>query len=421
MSDTALPAVPSVALRLYASFAEVRLKVESTVPRLDVTLPGEAWQQVVPHSLTLLGLPFASFTLTPQDTWLTALEGQTLWLRTPEGRQDVTLIRAQDRLVRDAAGAYFHAEERHLLFAEPPPTAESSGGMKLRFDLRTPGEGVLSYQTEDLTWQALYTLEVDGQGQAQLTAYAEIQNGSDQPLVPEEVTLLAGEVEGSRRRSNRRSTSPDLLFAAPPEFLPELEESREVAGLYTFTLQHPPALPPHSEVTVPFQPVMLEAFQSMAALLRHFDTQSVSQGACTRHYVLRAAQPLLGARVTVREQGYLVGQSQWLETAAGAPAAFSLGTDPDVLYTRRIRLQEQPADPSRPDTLRTACDVTYTFRNAKTRPVPLRLSERVFRETLRSLEGEAVLQGEAITFETVLQPGEIRELRYRVVLEEEGE
>ncbi|SMB78049.1 hypothetical protein [Deinococcus hopiensis] len=412
---------PGVALRLYPSFAEVRLRVESAEPRLTFTFPPEAWRRVIPQSLALVGLSPASMTLTPQQTGLSLLEGRKVWWRSPEGRQEVTLIRAEDLLVQDQEGAYFNVQKQHLLFPEPPPLSQSDA-MTATFELHEPGQGLISYLTQSLSWKALYTLEVNATGNAELTAYAELENASDQPLVPDEVKLLAGQVElsgGRRRMDFSRGILGMVGTAQLARSLPELEEAGEVAGLYSFGLKHPPVLPARSTVTVPFQPVSLQSFQAAVTLLNTFGTYAQHKGVGLREYTLTAGQPLLGAQVMVREQGYTVGQSSWQETAAGESVTFTLGRDPDVTYTRTATFLDEPeADPAikkRKATYR----VTYSFRNAKSRSVQLRLHERISEAPL-ALEGEVTWSDGELIFEQVLQPGEIRDMTYQVTIPVEG-
>ncbi|WP_104992463.1 hypothetical protein [Deinococcus sp. NW-56] len=420
MSDRPVRPTPGVGIRIYDDFAEVRLRVESAEHRLAVAFPHDTWRQMVPHSLTLLDLPFTVMSSAPQPSWLASLEGRAVWLETSEGRQQVTLIRAEDLLVQDAEGAYLHAGERQLRFPEPPPVANRGEGALVNFELRAPGEGVLSYLTQALTWQAHYTLEVDGEGVARLTGQAELSNGTEQALIPESVTLMGGQVRLSGPRSGRRGARTGIVFASAPHFSPEFEDVREVAGLYTFELRNPPVLPARGSAVVPFQDIDLPSFQSIAGLFRSFDTRSPTQGTCSRHYLLRADQPLLAAQVTVRERGYLVGQAKWTETASGDPVNFSLGSDPDVTYTRHVQERVPPVEPERPSpsTRQVEYRVTYTFRNAKARPVLLRLGEHLGRGTVLALTGDAVLAEQNVTFETTLAAGEVREVGYEVVLEE---
>jgi len=408
---------PGVALQLYPSFAEVRLKVESAEPRLTFTFSPDAWRRVIPQSLALVGLPLGSMTLTPQQTGLSLLEGRRVWWRSPEGRQEVTLIRAEDFLVQDNEGGYFNVQKQHLLFPEPPPLSQSEA-MTVTFELHEPGQGLISYLTQSLSWKALYTLEVNAAGEAELTACAELNNASDQPFVPDEVKLLAGQVElseGRRRMDFSRGILGVVGTGKLARNLPELEEAGEVAGLYSFSLKHPPVLPARSTVTVPFQPVPLQRFQAAVALFNTFGTYAQHEGVGLREYTLSAEQPLLGARVMIREQGYMAGQSSWQETAAGEPITFTLGRDPDVTYTRTvISLDGRETEPTVKKRKATYC-VTYSFRNAKSRSVELKLRERL-REAPLALEGEANWSDGELIFDHILQPSEIRDMTYQVTI-----
>ncbi len=185
--------------------------------------------------------------------------------------------------------------------------------------------------------------------------------------------------------------------------MPRLAQAEEVAGLYRFNLAQPPALPGNSTVRVPFQQVALQAFEMRATLEPRFDARARPKGVLDRQYQLVASQPLLGARVMVRERDYIVGQTQWTETAAGQDVSFELGRDPDVTYARTVELQEvrvQPElsiseDGDKVKLTHYTYQVTYVLRNAKARDVDFRISEgrRVLRRRRDDRQRGASLRG----------------------------
>lgn len=98
-----------------------------------------------------------------QQTGLSLLEARKVWWRSPEGRQEVMLIRAEDLLVQDSEGAYFNVQHQHLLFPEPPPLSQSDA-MMVTFELHEPGQGLISYLTRSgsyIHFQAHVTGEKD--------------------------------------------------------------------------------------------------------------------------------------------------------------------------------------------------------------------------------------------------------------------
>lgn len=342
------------------------------------------------------------------------------------------MIRAADLVVQDEDGAYFRVEERQLLLPQLPP-AQSGGGRVMNVQLVAPGEGVLSYLTQGVTWKAQYTLEVEKDGAATLTAYAVISNQTDQPFVPDQVMLLAGEVQLRQERWRGISSRQQFAFAAASvhEYeerpTPHLAEAEEMAGLYRFELAQPPALPGNSTLRVPFQPVNLQSFETRATLNLSFHQSPLQKGVLNRHYRLCAAQPLLEAVTVVREQNYIVGQTQWTETAAGQEVTFELGRDPDVTYTRtldvldvQVQTQEvviRKGEKERKTLTTTTYQVTYLLRNAKARPMAVQVREQLRYETIVSCEGDARLTNQEVWIEDRLEGGEEKTLTYELVLQ----
>ncbi|AZI45380.1 hypothetical protein EHF33_20945 (plasmid) [Deinococcus psychrotolerans] len=424
-ADLALP-LPGVELRLYPTFAEVRLLVSSSEPSLSTAFPAETWEQVIPDSPTLLGLPFSAMTLTYRETWLSSLEGQLLWLQTPNGRQDVTLIRADDLLVRDQTGAHFRVNERHLLFPDPPPTYGKSGVHHLNFQLRAPGQGILAYLTRGITWNARYTLETQAD-EVTLTGFAQMRNQVDQALVPDKLTLVAGEVPLSAVRSSRYSVKdydiPAFAQASPAyRNEPEFEDVQELAGLSLFDLRHPPELPAHGTVTVPFQAITVLTFEQLARLSTKFSLHD-QQGVLGRQYRFSALQPLLGGQLTIRDQGFVVGQLYLSETAAEKVVILDLSDDPDLTYQRSVevvdvqRRIEVADNKEKTEITHTTYQVTYALNNVKTRPVELEIEERLPRNQVNGSEPYASLREGQLRFTHTLMGGEKKVLSARVVLE----
>lgn len=99
MTAASTISIPDVELRVYQNFSEVRTLIQSDADQLQLTFPAATWSAIDDTSITLLGLPYTSKTVIARDSWLSSFEGRCLWLRRPTGREEVTLIRAEDRLV----------------------------------------------------------------------------------------------------------------------------------------------------------------------------------------------------------------------------------------------------------------------------------------------------------------------------------
>lgn len=366
-------------LRIYPSFAEVREPVRATGTTLTVTLPEAAWAGLIPGTLDLDGLPFTSAVQRQEPNWLASLEGKTVFLKR-EGEAEarlVTLIRARDLLVRDAQGRYLTARYEDLSFDVAPPVNPLSPIQTLTFTLPQAGAGTLAYLTRGVTWAPRYTLRAGNQG-AQLSALADIRNGTDLAYDVKATELYAGDVEvrgqpvpaPAALYSNRAEAADTATTAAPT-----INSQGELRGLYRYALSAPFTLPANSVVTLPFLTPKLTQFERYAGLNTYFTPQNTS-GTLSRFYRLKADERLPGGTITVREEGRLVGQTSIPETAQGGQIEFSLGNDPDVRYTRAVQTVSSERG-VQGNPVKTTYRVTYTFESSKDRAVRAEVTEIV--------------------------------------------
>ncbi|KEF34988.1 hypothetical protein RDMS_04105 [Deinococcus sp. RL] len=373
----ALGTASAADLRIYPSFAEVREPVRATGGTLTVTLPEAAWAGLIPGTLDLDGLPFTSAVQRQEPNWLASLEGKTVFLKRPgEATQPVTLIRARDLLVRDAQGRYLTARYEDLSFDVAPPVNPLSPTQTLTFTLPGAGAGTLAYLTRGVTWAPRYTLRASSQG-AQLSALADIRNGTDLAYDVKTTELYAGDVEVRGQPvpfpgAALRNQAADVETTAAA---PTINSQGELRGLYRYALSAPFTLPANSVVTLPFLTPKLTGFERYAGLNTYFTPQNTS-GTLSRFYRLKADERLPGGLVTVREEGRLVGQTSIPETAAGAQIEFSLGNDPDVRYMRAVQTVSSERN-AQGNPVKTTYRVTYTFESSKDRPVRAEVTEVV--------------------------------------------
>ncbi|MCP2013037.1 hypothetical protein L1280_000165 [Deinococcus sp. HSC-46F16] len=374
----ALGTASAADLRIYPSFAEVREPVRATGTTLTVTLPEAAWAGLIPGTLDLDGLPFTSAVQRQEPNWLASLEGKTVFLkREGESTQPVTLIRARDLLVRDAQGRYLTARYEDLSFDVAPPVNPLSPTQTLTFTLPQAGAGTLAYLTRGVTWAPRYTLRASNQG-AQLSALADIRNGTDLAYDVKATELYAGDVEVRGQpvpfpQAAFRNEAADTAGAVAAA--PTINSQGELRGLYRYALSAPFTLPANSVVTLPFLTPKLTGFERYAGLNTYFTPQNTS-GTLSRFYRLKADERLPGGLITVREEGRLVGQTSIPETAQGAQIEFSLGNDPDVRYTRAVQTVSSERN-AQGNPVKTTYRVTYTFESSKDRAVRAEVTEIV--------------------------------------------
>jgi hypothetical protein len=364
-------------LRIYPSFTEVRQPVQSTGTALNVTLPQDTWGSILSGSLSLEGLPFTQAVQSQQANWLAGLEGKTVYLvREGQAPEAVTLVRARDLLVRDAAGRFFTVRFEQLQFTEAPPVNAQAPTQTLVFSLPAAGSGTLSYLTRAVSWAPRYTLQA-GDGGAALSALADIRNTTEQPYDVKATELYAGDVEVQGTPLAQEAMFDGALSraVAAPMAAPKIESQGDLRGLYRYALTTPFTLPANSVITLPFLTPKLSTFERFVGLNTYFGT-GTQEGTLNRFYRFKADQRLPGGQMTVREDGRIVGQTNIGETRQGGQVEFALGNDPDVEYTRTVQTVTQVKD-AKGSVTKTTYKVTYAFESSKTRAVRAEVTERV--------------------------------------------
>ncbi len=366
-------------IRIYPSFSEVREPVSSAGNTLSVSLPQEAWNGIIGGSLDLEGLAFDSAVQKLEANWLSTLEGKTVYLKRESKTEPVTLMRARDLLVKDAGGKYFTVRYEDLQFDVLPPANPLSPSQTLVFNLPKAGRGTLSYLTRSVTWQPRYTLKASDAG-AQLTALADIRNGTDLPYEVKNTELYAGDVnvQGSGYpvpAPMMMRTEVTSAQAAYADAAPKIQSGGEMRGLYKYTLTQAFTLPANSVATLPFLAPKLTSFERYAGLNTYFGTDR-REGTLSRFYRFKADDRLPAGPVTVREDGRIVGQTSIGETRKGGEVEFALGDDPDVAYTRTVQTVSQVKDKNG-NPVKSTYKVTYDFESSKSRAIRAEVTERV--------------------------------------------
>ncbi len=365
-------------IRIYPSFTEVRERVSSAGKTLSVALPQEAWNGVIQGSLDLEGLNFDSAVQKLEANWLSSLEGKQVFLRRDDKDgpkvEPVTLVRAKDLLVRDAGGKYFTVQYSQLQFDVLPPANPLTPSQTLVFGLTQPGSGTLSYLTRSVSWSPRYTLKASDAG-AQLTALADIRNGSDQPYEVKNTELYAGDVNVQGENMPMPALMMMRATAGVAADAPKIQSGGELRGLYKYTLSTAFILPANSVVTLPFITPKLSTFERYVGLSTYFSTEKQT-GTLSRFYRFTADDRLPAGPITVREEGRIVGQTNINDMRKGGKVEFMLGDDPDVAYTRTVQSVQQVKD-SKGNVTKSTYKVTYAFESSKSRAVRAEVTERV--------------------------------------------
>ncbi|MDB5044573.1 MAG: hypothetical protein JWQ08_623, partial [Deinococcus sp.] len=248
----------------------------------------------------------------------------------------------------------------------------------LTFALPQPGAGTLSYLTRALSWSPRYTLNTVGKGaaaRADLSALADIRNGTDQAVQAPVAELFAGDVRLGQSQPSFDSYDLRGNAGSVGSGAGNIVSQGELGGLYRFALTRPLTLPAKSTVTLPFLKPALTLFQPFSRLNTGFQPND-TEGTLQRAYRLKADQRLPAGVVSVLEEDRLTGQASISELAKDTEFILELGADPDVRYTRTVLLQtvQRGLLSGRSRTYR----VTYTLRNEQAQPRRAEVREGVY-------------------------------------------
>lgn len=414
---------PQVELRVYADFSEVRTQVETTADTLEFTFPQGVWEHVLPASLGVLELPYSSVTHAEAPSWLVRLEGQRVSLRLDPlaPLREATLVRAADLLVQDE-NAFYRVREDQLVFHELPREKTQNAARDVVSHLKEPGEGVLTYLTRGVKWHPRYTLDATPDSpQATLSALADITNETDGLHAPDALELISGDVQMELGEDDGH---PQVMYAMSAgessrfsRAAPELEELPELGGLYRYNVLNPPPLAANSTVSVAFLPDAFLALEREARLDTHFVHVGAQRGNFNRGYTLTAAHNLPGGRLTIREDGRIVGQHELSETPADHPIRFVLGRDPDVTFQRTLRQTGAERDPDGSGQVRrVSYEVTFSVINSKSRPVQAVINEQ-HHDRVVTIQGADLQLDNRATLTATLEAGESLNLSYAVTVD----
>ena len=421
MPSSGMTNTPQVELRVYAEFSEVRTQVQTAADQLQFTFPQGVWEYVVPSSLGLLDLPYSAVTHAEAPSWLTGLEGQRVKVRLDALAQlhDATLIRAADLLVQDENG-FYRVREDQLVFAEAPREKTQNAARNVTFRLKEAGDGVLTYLTRGVSWTPRYTLDaLQDNPEGTLTALADITNNTEQAHLPDQLELIAGDVEMDLEEQSyaghaARGGVMYSMDAAPP---PEMQELDELGGLYRYNVSNPPPLDAKATVSVAFLPDAKLEIKREARLETSFVYIGAQRGNFNRGYTVTAANNLPGGKMTIREDGRIVGQHEIEETPAGHPIRFTLGRDPDVTFTRTLQQKGAERDPDGTGKVRrVSYEVTFTVKNNKKRPIRATIRERHYDRVVK-IEGLDLSSDNIATLTAMLEAGQSVDLSYTVTVD----
>ncbi|WP_052303314.1 hypothetical protein [Deinococcus maricopensis] len=377
LACTVLGAAHAVTLRLYPDFTEVRAAARAPNGAITVSFPPGVAPHVIPGSLDLESVRVLSMTTRKVPSWLRTQEGRTVWWARAGKDTPVTLVSAEDLVVRDAQGRYRTVSLRDLSFGGRPPANPQARDTQYTF--RVQGQNAtLSYLTRGVRWSARYTLRASGKT-ATLTGLADLRNATTQALkVDAGAELFAGAVQLRSQAGDLPYPTPTTAGSTSEGSTPAVVSVGSLRGLQRYTLPQAFTLPAEATLTLPFlNPAV--TLSRYSALNIPFSATS-SDGNLQRAYRMRADAFLPGGALTVRDENRIVGQTRLGDTPPNRAVDLKLGADPDVTYTRTVKVIAR-------DRASSTYRVTLTARNR--RASPTRLDVREYLPAGGQVSGEA--------------------------------
>jgi len=432
LSGLLLSSAQAATLRLYPNFAEIREGVPTQNRVLELSFTPAQINQIVGGSLYLSGPKVLSRlqTVSSGTGALERFEGKVVFLREDGKVRAVRLIRASDGLVRDLkTGRYRSGIGLGQLEFSAPLEPSTQGKVRYRYALDSSKPANISYLTRALSWSPRYELSVSDAG-SRLEAFADLRNGGE-TLKVDSSEIIAGQVQlnfGSENQNLAQDASQ--LEFAPRPVTPaagrtgavQVRPGSEGQGLYTYKLSGGYTLPGASTFSLPFLNPQVNV-KRVARLESYFGGE-FSKGKLERTYRLNSSVLLPAGNLFVRDEGRVVGGQNIPTLAAGEDIDLRLGSDPDLSYVRYAKSSSESKvkkfDKVQRTYTYTTYQVTLQLRNAKARPVPFEVLERLNGQNV-TLEGDAKRTAQGLSLTGTLPAKGSLERKYKVTFTEIGE
>ncbi|CAF2981477.1 unnamed protein product [Rotaria sp. Silwood2] len=351
-------------LRIYPSFSEVREKFNAP-QNFKMYFPREVYDQIVKGSLSVEGIDVISQN---SVTKANNLENQTVFIRRPrESPIECQVIRSNDLLLKDVkTGRYIRAQNHELEYVNIP----EEEGTEVTFALKQHGDATLSYLINGIQWSPRYNLNVETDNHS-FEAWADMTNNTKRDYQIKRTELFGGDVQlqetaHQSRRFHAQCCMKSCCCDSAVGGAPTIESEGELAGIYWYSIDQPFILIQQSTFSLPFVKPNI-TLEKYAGLTNYFQEQT-QKGKFQRKYRVESDRFLPKGTVTVREDGRVVGQAQLSDISQGEKKDLDCGNDPDVSFTRQIKILSQKRESA-------SYDINLTIKNAKTKNIKYEYKE----------------------------------------------
>ncbi|UJR17899.1 hypothetical protein I4U23_004798 [Adineta vaga] len=326
--------------------------------------PREVYDQIVQGSLSVEGIDVVSQN---SVTKANNLEGQTIFIHRPrETPIECQVIRANDLLLKDVkTHRYIRAQNHELEYVHIP----EEEGTEVTFALRQQGDATLSYLINGINWSPRYNLKVESNNHS-FEAWADMKNNTKRDYQIKHTELFGGDVhlQQSHRpvRALRQCCMKSCCCDCAGGGAPTIQAEGELAGIYWYSIDEPFVLMQQSTFSLPFVKPTIK-LEKYSGLQNYFQEQT-QKGKFQRKYRIESDSFLPKGTVTIREDGRVVGQAQLNDISQGEKQDLDCGNDPDVSFTRQVKVLSQKRD-------QASYDIHLTIKNSKSKPIKYEYKE----------------------------------------------
>ena len=226
-------------IRIYNSFTEVRQNVKTSSPH-QIYFPQDLFDQIMPGSINLEGVKVTSMNGVLKEN---NLEGKIVHISKEKEIRKVKMIRSRDLLVQDLETLrYFHVDKNEIEYTDVPEET----GNQVTFTLEKEGLAVLSYLMYGISWNAKYSLNINGANQT-FEGWAHILNNTHKDFDINQTEIYGGDVNTVADFTSKKRGNYDMCRSVPM-----IEAKGEVGGLYMYSINDKYTLASQSTFSLPF-------------------------------------------------------------------------------------------------------------------------------------------------------------------------
>ncbi|CAF1188493.1 unnamed protein product [Adineta steineri] len=426
-------------VNIYSNLAEI---IEP-LGKLPLEFSNEEWSYIRPDTLTLIG-PNVNVTEQIITEKKTSLNNQKIYIRSPTSTntnikyikgvmidEDRNLVQFTDNFI-GTEPIYLTVSPDQILHILPPPESK----YYVNFKFNSKDNVYTSYLRSNLNWKTCYQLNLFEESiDPILIVMANIRNDGKTKLNIKHANLLGGDINLQMPRPyvprppvHKYAVVENLQFEAetfnlirPPP--PSIEEGKEFAGLYTFSINQSFAIDGKTDYMLPmFRPsVTIER-------IKRFSKQSFSgigkrTDKAERTYRLQSDKFLSRGNCMIRENDQLIGEISLPDLAANNIYDFSIGKDSDIISKENITListhtyNETLSNSKVEERTQTIYNINISFKNFKKfRPVNIEYEQVISTRSVKLIKsiGDVKLNVSTIEHKSILSPLEEKFISYTI-------